>query len=372
MAERVTPGSGAETVTWYVWGLDLSQSVQEAGGIGGLLLQDAGTETRLYTYEANGNVGQLVDGTTGAVVAHYEYDPFGTTLTASGTAAEANPFRFSTKYTDADTNLLYYGYRFYSPYLGRWLTRDPIEEEGGINLYGFVSNNAINKKDYLGMTKLYIRNGRPCNCCFCGPDVTDAVDETLQDIYSTFHNAHTDKEIETRKTACSNLYNLLEGIASDEWDIKALHAMNHISTALKVNPHWKGIVKEGIPSYPCGETVQYHEKCFKGNTLNYIMWGTMNRACADMFGNWGWRKPTTIASAPFYKLLARIVDSTLNLQLPTAPPLRTIAAISGTSYNHPTGGVPIPRSDMPMCKITDDHSLKVPDSKFNWRWKPLR
>ena len=151
--------SGAETVTRYVWGLDLSQSVQGAGGIGGLLMQEKDdatgqTKTRLYTYEANGNVGQLVDGTTGEVVAHYEYDPFGTTLTASGTAAEANPFRFSTKYTDADTDLLYYGYRFYSPYLGRWLTRDPIEEEGGWNLYGFVGNDGVNGFDYLGMDNI--------------------------------------------------------------------------------------------------------------------------------------------------------------------------------------------------------------------------
>ena len=166
IAERVTPVSGAETVTRYVWGLDLSQSLQGAGGIGGLLLQDTGTETRLYTYEANGNVGQLVDGTTGAVVAHYEYDPFGTTLTASGTEADANPFRFSTKYTDAETTLVYYGYRFYSPTLGRWLTRDPIEERGGNHLYAFVGNNGINSFDRLGRKK----QGAGCN--FCGPDVT--------------------------------------------------------------------------------------------------------------------------------------------------------------------------------------------------------
>jgi len=30
------------------------------------------------------------------------------------------------------------GYRFYNPELGRWINRDPIEEEGGLNLYGFV------------------------------------------------------------------------------------------------------------------------------------------------------------------------------------------------------------------------------------------
>ena len=160
IAERVTPAGGAETVTRYVWGLDLSQRVQGAGGIGGLLLQDTGTKTRLYTYEANGNVGQLVDGTTGVVVAHYAYDPFGTTLTASGTAAEANPFRFSTKYTDADTTLLDYGYRFYSPTLGRWLTRDPIGERGDINLYAFARNNPIGGIDVVG---LFCPGAKPYN-----------------------------------------------------------------------------------------------------------------------------------------------------------------------------------------------------------------
>ena len=151
LAELVTPEGGAETVTRYVWGLDLSQSLQGAGGIGGLLLQDTGTKTRLYTYEANGNVGQLVDGSTGAVVAHYEYDPFGTTLTASGTAADANPFRFSTKYTDDETDLVYYGYRFYSPYLGRWLNRDFMGENGGVNLYLFNKNASMNFYDAFGL-----------------------------------------------------------------------------------------------------------------------------------------------------------------------------------------------------------------------------
>jgi RHS repeat-associated protein len=48
--------------------------------------------------------------------------------------AKLNPFGFSTKYTDNETDLLYYGYRYYSPALGRWLSRDPIEEQGGLKL----------------------------------------------------------------------------------------------------------------------------------------------------------------------------------------------------------------------------------------------
>jgi len=45
----------------------------------------------------------------------------------------------------------YYGYRYYDPVTGRWPSRDPIEEEGGINLYGFVGNNGVSTWDYLGL-----------------------------------------------------------------------------------------------------------------------------------------------------------------------------------------------------------------------------
>jgi RHS repeat-associated protein len=54
--------------------------------------------------------------------------------------AKANPFRFSTKYQDDETGLLYYGYRYYDPGTGRWPNRDPIGQWGGDNLYGFVGN----------------------------------------------------------------------------------------------------------------------------------------------------------------------------------------------------------------------------------------
>jgi RHS repeat-associated protein len=46
--------------------------------------------------------------------------------------------------------VMYYGYRFYDPETGRWPSRDPIEENGGVNLYGFVGNDGLNDWDYLG------------------------------------------------------------------------------------------------------------------------------------------------------------------------------------------------------------------------------
>jgi RHS repeat-associated protein len=60
--------------------------------------------------------------------------------------------QFSTKLYDEGTGLSYYGYRFYAPAIGRWMTRDPIGERDGINLYTFVRNNPINYIDPLTAT----------------------------------------------------------------------------------------------------------------------------------------------------------------------------------------------------------------------------
>jgi len=54
--------------------------------------------------------------------------PFGEVIRATGPLAKANPFRFSTKYQDDETDLLYYGYRYYSTPTGRWLAHDPLAE----------------------------------------------------------------------------------------------------------------------------------------------------------------------------------------------------------------------------------------------------
>src|SRR4051794_37945501 len=79
----------------YMWGADLSGSLQGAGGVGGLLtVAPSGNGTHFVVYDGNGNVSTLTD-SSGAVSPRYEYDPFGQTIRASGTAADLNPFRFS-------------------------------------------------------------------------------------------------------------------------------------------------------------------------------------------------------------------------------------------------------------------------------------
>ncbi|MDT9180623.1 MAG: RHS repeat-associated core domain-containing protein, partial [Limnospira sp. PMC 1238.20] len=135
----------------YVWGLDLSGSMQGAGGVGGLLsvkIHD-GNHIVLPYYDGNGNVMGYTQ-TDESSAAVFEYDPFGRTLKASGPLAAQLPHRFSTKYTESETGWLYYGYRYLDPETGRWPNRDPIQEAGGYNLYGYVYNNRFSYYDYLG------------------------------------------------------------------------------------------------------------------------------------------------------------------------------------------------------------------------------
>jgi RHS repeat-associated protein len=122
-----------------------------------------------YFYDANGNVGQMLettaDGGFGTLAAEYEYDPYGNALRsprnapASGAYAASNPFRFSTKYFDGELDwpdthadgMYYYGYRYYEPKLGRFTNRDPFGELGGLGLYAFAINAPTYVADLLGL-----------------------------------------------------------------------------------------------------------------------------------------------------------------------------------------------------------------------------
>jgi RHS repeat-associated protein len=153
IAEYESNGTGHTLKSTYLWGMDLSGTMQGAGGVGGLLsmtLNSQPSPLNYYpTYDGNGNVSEYVDD-NGDKAAHFEYDPFGNLTVDSENNAGDFSYRFSTKPQDATTGLYYYGYRWYDPLTGRWPSRDPLEEEGGINLYVFVANSGINNWDYLG------------------------------------------------------------------------------------------------------------------------------------------------------------------------------------------------------------------------------
>lgn len=163
----------------YTRGNDLSGSMEGAGGIGGLLGRSSGysggnfTTHNYYFADGNGNVTYMLNSSQ-SMVASYRYDPFGNTISSSGTLASANVYRFSSKEIHANSGMYYYGYRFYDPNLQRWINRDPLNESGfelvhiqsaqapnhrfseyaeitqGPNLYAFARNSAY-KIDAFGL-----------------------------------------------------------------------------------------------------------------------------------------------------------------------------------------------------------------------------
>ena len=141
----------------FTWGTDLSGSIQGAGGVGGLLSMTVilGTNagTYFYCYDGNGNVAALVNAANGSVAANWEYGPFGEVIRATGPMAKVNPFMFQTEFYDWETGKYYVKNRFYDPGTGRFLNRDPMEEKGGLNLYGFVANDGVNHVDPFGLEK---------------------------------------------------------------------------------------------------------------------------------------------------------------------------------------------------------------------------
>jgi RHS repeat-associated protein len=164
-------GTNNAVIRSYVWGSDLSGTMQGAGGVSGLLkvaYNGAQTTNCFVAFDGNGNVAALADAASTNILTQYEYGPFGELLRATGPMAKVNPFRFSTEYQDDESDIVMYQYRPYSPSAGRFLSRDPVEEpgasvlneldgtvSGGViaiaNLYVCAGNHTVNSVDVFGL-----------------------------------------------------------------------------------------------------------------------------------------------------------------------------------------------------------------------------
>jgi RHS repeat-associated protein len=155
----------------FARGLDMDGSQQGLGGVGGLIaVRNQTNGTHFSAFDGNGNVSALVSASTGAASGVYEYEKFGMALRVTGSAASANPMRFSTQYSHPGCGRLKYLYRDHQPWIGKWLSRDQINEPGfkiltsrtrrpfykdeDNALYAFVRNEPISEIDGLGL--------RPC------------------------------------------------------------------------------------------------------------------------------------------------------------------------------------------------------------------
>jgi RHS repeat-associated protein len=114
--------------------------VQEVAG-------DAPTNL-FYSRDHLGSVREVTDA-NGNLVARYDYDAWGRRTRVFGTY-EAD-WGYAGYFVHRASKLNLTWYRAYDPDLGRWVSRDPIAEGGGLNLYGYVENNPPFTNDPLGL-----------------------------------------------------------------------------------------------------------------------------------------------------------------------------------------------------------------------------
>ncbi len=98
-------------------------------------------------HDHRGNVVTLIRLSTGKAAQTYRYTAFGEELT-KGTLS---PWRFSSKRVDSETGFVYFGRRYYSPHLGRWITPDPQGFQDGPNLYAYLHNCPLSDCDPYGL-----------------------------------------------------------------------------------------------------------------------------------------------------------------------------------------------------------------------------
>lgn len=138
-----------------------------------------GTEKQLTRYQLHNHLGsaalELDD--KAKVISYEEYHPYGTTayqLQNSKVKAVAKRYRYTGMERDEETGLSYHSARYYLPWLGRWLSADPIWIAGGINVYTYSNSNPISYSD---------KNGKQAD---------EFVDPTLQALIKDVHNARGD------------------------------------------------------------------------------------------------------------------------------------------------------------------------------------
>lgn len=116
-----------------------------------------GSPEQLVRYQLHNHLGSAaleLDGSPSAkLISYEEYHPFGTTAYQATNAtikSAAKRYRFTGMERDEETGLSYHSARYYIPWLGRWLSSDPIGLGGGINSYRYVSDNPVGKIDKTG------------------------------------------------------------------------------------------------------------------------------------------------------------------------------------------------------------------------------
>jgi RHS repeat-associated protein len=149
--------TGAATVVYRYDGPNVVQETDGSGNVQASYVDGPWPDEVVTMTRGGATYGLFYDGTNsvsdvtstgGALLDHYEYDPYGRPWT---TSSVGNPYLFAGREYESDTSLYFNRNRHYSPGLGRFLQRDPLGYATGMNLYSYVGNNPLNWIDPLGL-----------------------------------------------------------------------------------------------------------------------------------------------------------------------------------------------------------------------------
>jgi hypothetical protein len=208
------------------------------------------------------------------------------------------------------------------------LNRNPIyfarEEEK--NLYGFVRNNSINRRDYLGL------------CApDCGCDLTDLAKKTLQEVEDTYKNKWTASQ---RYDACNSLDSASAGGTAWDMDITA------------PTPSATG---------PCALTATFEGRCYKVSAINYALFGKMSKLCSDSFGSgvpggrWSLEHSTGLAQIHKWGFHGDFSDEARE-------------AFAFISYGFGSG-LSYKKQDYALTTC-EPSKVKCKGEKYKWKWVP--
>jgi RHS repeat-associated protein len=114
-----------------------------------------GSSAQLVRYQFSNHLGSasLEFDDQAQIISYEEYFPYGSTSYQAVRSRQEAPrrYRYTGKERDNENGLYYYGARYYAPWLGRWVSCDPIGLADGPNIYRYVRNEPINSTDHRGL-----------------------------------------------------------------------------------------------------------------------------------------------------------------------------------------------------------------------------
>lgn len=244
--ERYQYDTGNTEEIEYFWGIDVSGTPDGACGVGGLVAVSRNGNFYFPYYGINGDILGYVN-ESGGVVASYTYGPFGELTSLSGSMADSFQFRLMTKRYDNVLNMYDFGDRWYSVALRRWISRDPLGEDGGINLYSFCENDPVNKFDPNGcipLDTIWDIGNIIYDICV-GDDVALAADTAA--LMLPYVPAGSTKLVKAARL--SNVKKICPGAKKIEVTYKYVHVDYHFTKGPRAAKDWVSMTRGKKKSY---------------------------------------------------------------------------------------------------------------------------